>query len=204
MRVAEPRDAGAIAEIYRPYVEGTAITFEETAPTSADIAAKIDRVGALFPFIVHEEGGEPLGYAYATLYRERAAYRWSLEDSVYLRRDCCGRGIGTALLTALVELLRELGYVKVYAVMTPPNPASVALHARLGFIPLGRFPDTAFKLGAWQAIDWMELTLREPPANPKEPMAFHDFVRANPVRLAEMLSGASSRVVSHPSSASPL
>ncbi len=189
MRVAEAGDAGAIAEIYRPYVEETAISFEETAPTSAEFAAKIAKVGSVFPFIVHEEGGELLGYAYATLYRERAAYRWSLEDSVYLRRDCFGRGIGTVLLAALVELLRELGYVKVYAVMTTPNPASVALHARLGFIALGRFPDTAFKLGAWQAIDWMELTLREPPADPREPMAFPDFVRTNPARLAQILSG---------------
>ena len=143
----------------------------------------------MFPFIVHEEDGELLGYAYATLYRERAAYRWSLEDSVYVRGDSVGRGIGTTLLAALVELLRELGYVKVYAVMTPPNPASVALHTSLGFTALGRFPNTAFKLGAWQAIDWMELTLREPPVDPKEPMAFPQFVRANPARLAEILSG---------------
>ena len=190
IRVAEPRDAAAVAGIYRPYVETTAITFEETAPTAGEIAAKIAKVGSEFPFLVLEEGGEVLGYAYATRYRERAAYRWSLEDSVYLRRDCFGRGMGSALLGALVGVLRELGYVKVYAVMTSPNPASVALHAGFGFTALASFPDTAFKLGAWQAIDWMELTLRDPPADPGEPVAFPEFARARPERLAELLSGA--------------
>jgi L-amino acid N-acyltransferase YncA len=187
IRLAEARDAEQIAEIYRYYVEKTAITFEETAPAPEELAAKIAKVGATFPFLVFEEGGEIIGYAYATHYRERAAYRWSLEDSVYLREDSLGRGIGTALLRALIELLREMGYIKIYAVITPPNPASVALHAALGFEALGRFRDTAFKLGKWQAIDWMELTLREPPAYPEEPIAFLEFTRTRPERLREIL-----------------
>ena len=188
IRIAQPRDAKAIAAIYRPYVEKTAITFEEIPPDPQEIAAKIAKVGATFPFLVFDEGTEILGYAYATRYRERAAYRWSLEDSVYVREDAVGRGIGKALLAALLELLRELGYVKVYAVITPPNPASIVLHERLGFAPLGRFADTAFKLDAWQAIDWMELTLREPPDMPEEPIAFPEFARARPERLREILA----------------
>ena len=198
IRVAEARDAEQIAAIYKPYVEKTAITFEEEPPTAEEIAAKIAKVGATFPFIVFEEpaaraGEAPtiLGYAYATRYRERAAYRWSLEDSVYVREDTQGRGIGRALLAALVALLRELGYVKIYAVITPPNPPSVALHERLGFVPLGRFADTAYKLGAWQAIDWMELSLREPsslPAGPPpEPLSFPDYAARFPERLARIL-----------------
>jgi L-amino acid N-acyltransferase YncA len=185
LRIAEPRDAAAIADIYRPYVETTAISFEELAPTVADMAAKIERVGASFPFIVYEEEGETLGYAYATRYRERAAYRWSVEDSVYVRKDATGRGLGKLLLGTLIELLRELGYVKIYSVITPPNPASVALHEKLGFMPLCRFADTAFKLGQWQAIDWMELTLREPPLIPTEPVPFPEFAASRPERLAE-------------------
>jgi L-amino acid N-acyltransferase YncA len=198
MRTATPRDAAAIAEIYRPYVEKTAITFEETPPGAEELEAKIAKVGAAFPFIVYEEGGEPLGYAYATRYRERAAYRWSLEDSVYLREDSVGRGLGELLLTALVALLRESGYVKIYAVIAPPNPASVRLHEKLGFLPLGRFEDTAYKLGAWQAIDWMELTLREPRslpagAKPEEPLTFTEFARSRPERLRAILAGDGSR-----------
>jgi phosphinothricin acetyltransferase len=188
IRIAEAGDAAQIVEIYRPYVEKTAITFEETPPCAEEVAAKIAKVGSTFPFLVFEEEGEILGYAYATLFRERAAYRWSLEDSVYVREDSAGRGIGRLLLTALVVLLRDMGYVKIYAVITPPNPASVALHAALGFIPLCRFPDTAFKLGKWQAIDWMELTLREATATPEEPIPFSEFARKRRGRVLELLA----------------
>jgi phosphinothricin acetyltransferase len=188
LRIAKASDAGQIAAIYRPYVETTAVSFEEAPPSAEEIEAKIAAVGSIFPFIVFEEGGEILGYAYATRYRERAAYRWSLEDSVYVRGDSVGRGIGRALLGALVGLLRELGYVKIYAVITPPNLPSVRLHESFGFEPLGRFADTAFKLGEWQAIDWMELTLREPPVLPGEPIPFPDFARAKPGRLSDLLA----------------
>lgn len=199
IRIAETGDAEQIAAIYKPYVEKTAITFEEVPPTVEEMAAKIAKVGATFPFIVFEEPASPLaagrptilGYAYATRYRERAAYRWSLEDSVYVREDSRGQGIGKALLAALIALLRELGYVKIYAVITPPNPSSVILHEKFGFAPLGRFADTAYKLGAWQAIDWMELSLREPsslpPGPPPEPLAFPAFAAQKPQRLSEIL-----------------
>ena len=195
IRIAQQRDADMIAAIYRPYVEKTAISFEETPPSAPTMAEKIEHVGATFPFLVYEEEGEGsdaqteiLGYAYATRYRERAAYRWSLEDSVYVREDSVGRGIGRVLLGALVELLRELGYVKIYAVITPPNPASVVLHERLGFKPLCRFEDTAYKLGSWQAIDWMELTLRGGAADPEEPIPFAVFAQSRPERLRAILA----------------
>ena len=191
LRVATVSDAAQIAEIYRPYVERTAISFEEEAPNAEGMAAKIEKVGSTFPFLVFEDegagDGRILGYAYATRSRERAAYRWSLEDSVYVREDARGRGIGRSLLEALLALLGELGYMKVYAVITPPNPASVALHGALGFVPLCRFADTAFKLGSWQAVDWMELTLRDIPLRPEEPLSFPDFARERPDRLGEIL-----------------
>jgi phosphinothricin acetyltransferase len=189
LRIAESRDAAQIVEIYRPYVEKTAISFEEECPSVQQMAAKIERVGSTFPFIVVEEEGRVLGYAYAMRYRERAAYRWSVEDSVYVREDQRGRGMGRTLLSTLVALLRELGYLKVYAVITPPNPGSVGLHEELGFAPLCRFADTAFKLGKWQAIDWMELTLREIPSLPDEPVPFPAFARDRPEQLAAILAG---------------
>ena len=190
IRMAVERDAEQIAAIYRPYVEKTAITFEEAPPSAENIAARIARVGGAFPFIVFEEpaaAGEILGYAYATRFRERAAYRWSLEDSVYVREDCRGRGIGGSLLTVLIDLLRDLGYVKIYAVITPPNPASVKLHEKLGFTPLARFADTAFKLGAWQSIDWLELTLRQPTRFPRSLLRSQEFALAEPARLSALL-----------------
>jgi L-amino acid N-acyltransferase YncA len=191
LRIAEQRDAAQIVEIYRPYVKKTAISFEEECPSVEQMAAKIERVGSTFPFIVVEEAGNVLGYAYATRYRERAAYRWSVEDSVYIREDQRGRGMGRTLLSTLVALLRELGYLKVYAVITPPNPASVGLHEDLGFTPLCRFADTAFKLGKWQAIDWMELSLcplSGMPAFPDEPIPFPAFAREWPERLSAILA----------------
>ncbi len=194
LRLAEVRDAAQIAAIYRPYVETTFISFEELAPSAEQMAAKIEKVGAVFPFLAYEEAGEVLGYAYATRYRERAAYRWSLEDSVYLRGDAKSRGLGKLLLGSLLDLLRELGYLKFYAVITPPNPASQALHAHFGFKPLCRFADTAFKRGEWLSIDWSELALRDiaslPPGPPPEPIALADFARYRPDRLAELLAGA--------------
>jgi L-amino acid N-acyltransferase YncA len=191
MRIVNESDAAKIVEIYRPYVETTAISFEEVPPSIEEMSKKIIKVSSTFPWIVYEEGGVVLGYAYATRYRERAAYRWSLEDSVYLRQDVTGRGLGMLLLETLIELLRELGYMKVYGVITPPNPASVGLHKKLGFTPLCRFADTAYKLGSWQAIDWMELSLRDPaslpPGPPPEPIPFPDFARDSARRLEEIL-----------------
>ena len=131
-----------------------------------------------------------LGYAYASRYRERPRTAGPSRTRCTSREDAVGRGIGKALLGSLIELLRELGYVKLYAVITPPNTSSVALHEKFGFVPLCRFRDTAFKHGCWQAIDWMELSLRETAAAPAEPIPFPEFAVSRPERLAEMLEPA--------------
>ena len=167
LRVARIEDSFAIAAIYRHYVNTTAITLENVAPKVPFIRYKIAKLGAVLPFLVAEEDEEVLGYAYATRYGSKPAFRWSLQDSIYLREDARGRGLGSRLLAALLKLLWELGYVKVYAVVTPPNRAGMALHEKLGFTPLCRFSNTAFKLGAWHDTDWMELTLRAPSNFPR-------------------------------------
>ncbi|HUW39824.1 MAG TPA: GNAT family N-acetyltransferase [Rectinemataceae bacterium] len=187
MRIAEARDAAAMAEIYRPYVEGTSVTFEEEAPSAEEMASRIARVGSAYPWLVHEEGGRVLGYAYASKHRERAAYRWSLETSVYVREDCRGRGIGSALYASLIPLLRELGIVNLYGVITLPNPGSLALHAKFGFAPLCTFRDVGYKGGGWRDVGWMVLALRDPGASPAEPAPFPEFARAHPETLRAML-----------------
>jgi len=194
IRVAETSDAERIAEIYGRYVKETAITFEEEMPTVEAMASKVEHTCATYPWIVIEEKGDILGYAYASKYRERAAYRWSVEDSVYFDTRATGRGLGTVLLSALISILRAQGFAKVYAVITPPNPASVELHRKLGFSPLCRFPDTAYKLGAWQSIDWMELSLLPPEAfasstAPAEPEPFSSFANRASSELIAMLGG---------------
>jgi L-amino acid N-acyltransferase YncA len=192
IRIAEPRDAAAIAEIYRPYVEETAITFEEKAPSAGEMASRIALVGAAYPWLVREEGGTTLGYAYASKYRERAAYRWSLETSVYVREGVLGRGVGGSLYRALIPLLREIGIQNLYGVITLPNPRSLALHAKFGFEPLCNFPKVGYKSGAWRDVGWMVLALREAEARPVEPILFPEFARSRPELLAEILGAPSS------------
>jgi L-amino acid N-acyltransferase YncA len=191
IRIAQSSDATSIARIYRPYVEETAITFEEEAPAAAEMEGRIAKVGVAYPWLVAEEEGEVLGYAYVSKYRERAAYRWSLETSIYVERESRGRGLGCALYGALIPIMRELGAATLYGVITLPNPRSLALHARFGFEPLCTFAKVGFKRGAWHDVGWTVLRLRgaEGPeaGTPMEPIPFPEFARAKPERLAELL-----------------
>ena len=187
LRIAEARDAERIAEIYKPYVERTGISFEETPPSAEEMRGRIENILSSYPYLVYEEKRLVLGYAYASRYRERSAYRWSLESSIYVAEDERGRGVGKALMGALVDILREQGFVNFYAVITPPNPASFALHARFGFEPLASFPDTAFKNGTWLGVDWMQLRLNDLPEHPEEPIPFPEYARSRADRLAEIL-----------------
>ncbi len=192
IRIAEARDARSIAEIYRPYVEETSITFEEEAPSAAEMEGRIAKVGAAYPWLVAEEDGEVLGYAYASKYRERAAYRWSLETSIYVQKESRGRGLGCSLYGALIPILREMGIAALYGVVTLPNPRSLALHARFGFEPLCTFAKVGFKLGSWHDVGWTVLRLDGPDGsaaagNPAEPVPFPEFARERPDRLSELL-----------------
>jgi len=194
LRVVESRDASSIASIYAPYVEQTAITFEYVAPSAEEMESRIAKVSAAYPWIVAEEEGEVLGYAYASRYRERAAYRWSLETSIYVREDRRGRGLGRSLYGALIPILRDLGIVTLYGAVTLPNPQSVALHARFGFRPLCTYDRVGFKMGAWRDVGWMVLRLREQGDEtaadggaPAEPVPFPDYVRSRPDSLRRWL-----------------
>jgi L-amino acid N-acyltransferase YncA len=199
IRIAEARDARNVAEIYRPYVEETAITFEEEAPSTAEMESRMAKVGAMYPWLVAEETdadgvhSKVLGYAYASKYRERAAYRWSLESSIYVERESRGRGLGGALYGALIPILREMGIEGLYGVVTLPNPASLALHARFGFEPLCTFAKVGYKRGAWHDVGWTVLRLRGPDADgaarPADPIPFPELARSRPERIAELLRG---------------
>ena len=123
------RDAARVAEIYRPAVEGSFISFEESAPTADEMADRMRKVLARMPWlVVEEDSGVVVGYAYASPHRERAAYRWSVDISVYVDPAWQRRGVGRLLYDDLLERLRGHGFVNVYAGVTLPNPASVALH----------------------------------------------------------------------------
>src|SRR3954467_11379704 len=160
IREADPvRDAVACTAIYAPHVEASAVSFEERAPDAAEMAARIQRYGTSHAWLVAESGGQVLGYAYATAFNERPAYRWSTNVSVYLAEDARGRGVGRALYEALFDRLRERGFRMACAGITLPNEASVGLHERLGFEQSGLNREIGWKQGAWRDVGWFQLEL---------------------------------------------
>jgi phosphinothricin acetyltransferase len=164
------RDADACAEIYAPHVEGSAVSFEERAPVRREMAARIERYGASHTWLVAEREGRVVGYAYATAFNQRPAYRWSASVSVYVGEGARGSGVGRALYEALFERLRGRGFRMACAGITLPNEASVALHENLGFEQTGFNREIGWKQGAWRDVGWFQLELTPagegPPAEP--------------------------------------
>ncbi len=172
LRTARVEDGAALCSIYHPYVMETAITFVMKEPTAESFAGKIQSLIPQYPFIVCEENGKAVGYAYAAELRPHDAYQWDAELSVYVDRDFHGRGIGRKLYAALLELLKIQGYQTVYGVLTLPNEKSLRLHAAFGFETLGVFPKAGYKLGKWHDIIWLQKTLGEFPDGPVPPTPF--------------------------------
>lgn len=179
VRLARETDVARMLEIYAPYVTDTTITFEYTVPEYEEFLARFRSISADFPWIVWEEDGTVLGYAYASLPFQRAAYRWCSESSIYLCSEARGRGIGTQLYRILEELLTQMGYRILYALITAENSASVSFHKALGFSHLAEFPTCGLKFDRWIGVIWMEkrLILSEKPA--KMPLSWGVFVKNN-------------------------
>ena len=173
IRLATTADAAAIAAIYGPYCTESRISFEETAPDAEEMARRIagDKPG-YHPWLVAEEDGVILGYAASSPFRTRPAYRWSVETGLYLAPAAQGRGIGRALLERLVELLELQGYVAVIGAIALPNPASVALHEKLGFDRVGAYRGTGFKQGEWLDVGLWQKDLAPRSATQAEPLPF--------------------------------
>jgi L-amino acid N-acyltransferase YncA len=177
IRDADPaRDAASCAAIYSPFVTDSAASFEETAPTPDEFEQRIERTSKTHPWLVAENGGRVVGFAYACPHRERRAYRWAADVSVYVAPDHQRRGLGRALYGELLPMLRRQGLHVACAGITLPNEASVALHESFGFRPVGVYRRIGFKRGAWRDVGWWELELREPgpPAEPTRPVRLSD------------------------------
>jgi len=159
------RDAAACAAIYAPYVRDTAISFEDIPPTPAEMAARIERLTNTHAWLVAENEHEILGYAYACPHRERAAYRWTTEVSVYVDGRQQRRGAGRRLYDSLLNILTEQGYQVALAVIGLPNDPSVAFHEAFGFEPAGVFHRLGFKFGEWWDVGWWQLDLASGPAS---------------------------------------
>lgn len=161
IRLATGGDAAAIANLYRPIVESTAISFETEPPDEEAIRRRLDATLPAYPWLVCEIGGVVAGYAYASRHRDRAAYRWSVDTSVYVDESHRRSGVGRGLYTSLFSILVTQGFVNAYAGITLPNPGSVALHEALGFQSIGIYRNVGFKLGAWRDVGWWQLSLQE-------------------------------------------
>ena len=155
IRFATTADTDGCLAVYAEYLE-TVITFETELPSHEEFAGRIRSYGAVYPWLVAEENGEILGYAYAHRAQERAAYGWNAELSVYVSKNAAGRGLGTRLYRALLALLKEQGVRTAYGVVTMPNDASAALHRKLGFGLLGTYHNTGYKNGRWRDVVWFE------------------------------------------------
>jgi L-amino acid N-acyltransferase YncA len=160
VRSATEDDAAACAAIYAPYVTDTAISFEAEPPSASEMADRIRAASERHAWIVLEEAGTVIGYAYALPFRDRAAYSRTCEVSVYMETGRHGAGGGRALYAALLERLAGRGFHLAVAGMTLPNDASVALHQALGFEPVGTFREVGFKHGRWHDVAWVQLVLK--------------------------------------------
>jgi L-amino acid N-acyltransferase YncA len=169
VRGASERDAEACAAIYAPYVTDTAISFESEPPSAAEMAERIASASRTHAWLVLEDGGRVVGYAYGGPFHRRAAYRWACEVSVYLELGRRRTGGGRALYEALLARLTERGFRMALAGMTLPNDASVGFHRAMGFEPVGTYRRIGFKHGAWHDVAWTQRALAtgdDPPTDP--------------------------------------
>ena len=159
IRIATEADVPAMLDIYAPYILTTTYTFEYEVPTREEFLQRFRDITAQFPWLVWEEDGKILGYAYGSAPFARAAYRWCAEDSLYLATGAKGRGIGTRLHNALEKILAYQGYRRIYAIVTAENTVSLDFHRKLGYTPLAEFPGCGFKFGRWLGVTWLDKQL---------------------------------------------
>lgn len=176
IRLANGNDGAAILEVYTPYCLGSPATFELEPPSLAEMQQRIERSDSLYPWIVAETGQSVAGYAYASRHRDRPAYQWSVDVSVYVREGFHGRGFGRALYSELLDRLTRQGFYNAYAGVVLPNPSSLALHQRMGFAPVGIYPQVGYKLGQWHDVQWWHRNLSEPDLAPRTPRPLADLL----------------------------
>ena len=174
IRLATPDDGPALARIYRPAVVERPTSFELDAPDAAEMGRRVARIAGRLPWLVFELDGDVVGYAYASLHRERAAYQWSVDVSAYVDSVVRRGGIGRALYGQLFEILVRQGYFNAYAGITLPNPASEGFHRAMGFIDVGVYHHVGYKLGAWHDVLWLERELQPRVDDPRPPRALGD------------------------------
>ena len=179
IRSAAPKDAAKLLEIYAPYVTDTAVTYEYTVPTPEEFASRISHTLERYPYLVAEEDGEILGYAYAGAFHPRAAYVWDVEMSIYIKKDHKHSGIGRALYEALENILARQNILNVYACIACPEKEdeyltmdSIRFHEHMGYRIAAEFRECAYKFGRWYGMVWMEKRIGKRVEKPVEVKTF--------------------------------
>jgi phosphinothricin acetyltransferase len=171
IRLADPSDAPPIRSIYAPVVAETAISFESDPPTETEMRERIASTLPDHPWLVCERSGSVAGYAAASPFKDRDAYRWAVDVSVYVAAERRREGVGRGLYEALLTVLERQGFCSAHAVIALPNPASVGLHESVGFERVGLHEAVGYKRGEWRDVGRWERSLRERPADPTEPIS---------------------------------
>lgn len=192
IRVATREDSSAILEVYAPYIP-TPITFEEVLPTQDEFQTRVDNVQKMYPFIVAEIDGEVVGYAYASQFRVREAYRWNAELSVYLSPVAQGQGLGKKLYSTIIELAKLQGIKVVFGIVTSPNGVSKRLHDSLGFQLMARQKNAGFTCGEWHDISWYAKYLTDVFEDiPVSPKPFPEVLNNRESEVQEILAKVNS------------
>jgi len=190
LRLATPDDAKGILDIYAPYISNTSFTFETEVPSVEEFAERIRTYLINWPWLVCEIDGKIAGYAYATKHRERTAYQWCVESSIYIYDDFQKAGIGKILYTALFEILKKQRFNNIYAVINLPNDKSVAFHERCGFEHFATYEKVGYKLGKWKNVGWWKLSINAYGDEPHPPIKLSQLNTSFfPALFAEKIKG---------------
>ncbi len=172
VRVAIPDDAQEILEIYKPYISNTAFTFETVIPTLVEFRNRIETYLQKYPWLICKVDDVLAGYAYASTHRNREAYQWSCESSVYVHNHFKGKKIGKELYDLLFQILKIQGFRNVYAGVALPNDASEKLHQKCGFQKFVVYENVGYRLGNWQKVGWWKLQINDYDLKPSPPIKF--------------------------------
>ncbi|MEM1134520.1 MAG: N-acetyltransferase family protein [Bacteroidota bacterium] len=182
IRLASEEDITGILEIYNPIVVSTPISFEYEVPSDKTLKERFFKKYKHYPFIVGLQDNRLTGYAYASPHRERTAYQWAVETSIYVHPKYKNKGFATCLYTSLLKILKVLGYFNAYAGIVTPNKASEAFHQSMGFKHIGTYSGIGFKLDKWHNVNWWEYEIQRKITNPDTPksiVTFSDIQKIN-------------------------
>lgn len=180
IREARPEDAKELLAIYKPYVVKTAITFEYEVPTEEEFKNRVVNTLKKYPYLLAvDENHEIIGYTYASAFKTRKAYDWSVETSIYIKEGRHGEGLGKLLYQKLEDILKEMGICNMCACIAYPNPESEAFHEKLGYKTVAHFHQSGFKMGKWYDMIWMEKFIGEHTEEPQDVIPYPIWSKMN-------------------------